>query len=244
MLLPMIAGLMVTSIGSGQIISRTGRYKIFMQIGIVLATAMVALLATLTPESSYVYEAIIMVFLGAGLGVVMPVMNLAVQNEFKQHELGAATSSSQLFRSLGSTVGTAIFGAVLVTGLTGALGAGIQDDAYVKTLSNSPTASKIGDLKDSNTLLNLNMPDTKNKITNGFETAVKDLPAPVKEKAIEKFKDDQAQYASKLTHAFSDSLQRIFITSTILMLVASVLVFSLKEKPLHAAKPDETPGEA
>jgi EmrB/QacA subfamily drug resistance transporter len=244
MLLPMIAGLMFTSIGSGQIISRTGRYKIFMQVGIVLATAMVALLATLTPESSYLYEAIIMVFLGAGLGVVMPVMNLAVQNEFEQHELGVATSSSQLFRSLGSTVGTAIFGAVLITGLTGALGNGIGDDAYIKTLASSPATNRIGDLKDSNTLLNLNMPDTKNKITTGFETAVKDLPAPAKEQALTNFKNDQAQYANKITHAFSDSLQRIFITSTVLMLAATVLVFSLKEKQLHSASPLDTPGEA
>src|SRR5690606_15731237 len=69
MLLPMIAGLMFTSIVSGQIIARTGRYKIFMQVGIVLATVMVALLTTLTPESSYAYEAVLMLLLGAGLGV-------------------------------------------------------------------------------------------------------------------------------------------------------------------------------
>jgi len=244
MLLPMIAGLMITSIGSGQIISKTGRYKIFMQIGIVLATAMVALLATLTPESSYLYEAIIMVFLGAGLGVVMPVMNLAVQNEFKQHDLGAATSSSQLFRSLGSTIGVAVFGAVLTTGLTNALGTSVQNDAYIQTLAKSPISSKMGDLDDSNTLLNLNMPDTKQKITDGFESATKDLPTAVKEKALTKFHQDQDAYSSKITHAFSDSLQRIFITSTILMFAAAVLVFSLKEKQLHAASPEETPGEA
>ena len=244
MLLPMIAGLMLTSIGSGQIISRTGRYKIFMQIGIVLATAMVALLATLTPESTYLYEAVIMTLLGAGLGVVMPVMNLAVQNEFEQHDLGAATSSSQLFRSLGSTIGVAVFGAVLTTGMTGALGGGIQNDSYVKTLASSPVARNIGDLKDTDTLLNLNMPDTKQKITSGFESAVKDLPAPTQEQVVMQFKNDQANYAGKITHAFSDSLRQIFITSTLLMLAAAVLVFSLKEKRLHSASPLDTPGEA
>lgn len=241
MLLPMIAGLMVSSIGSGQIIARTGRYKLFMQIGIVLATAMVALLATLTPQSSYIYEAIIMVFLGAGLGIVMPVMNLAVQNEFEQSELGVATSSNQLFRSLGSTIGIAVFGALLTQGITNGL-ANIQNDSYLQSLRQSPEVSKIGSFSDSNTLLNLNMPDTKEKITDGFTTSVEKLPEPVRQKATEDFTQKQAGYADKITTAFSDSLQRIFMVSAVLMLGASVLVFMIKEKPLKAASPEQTPG--
>lgn len=241
MLLPMIAGLMFTAITSGQIISRTGRYKIFMQVGIVLATAMIALLTTLTPESGYLYEAVIMVFLGAGLGVVMPVMNLAVQNEFEQHELGAATSSSQLFRSLGSTIGVAVFGAVLTSGLTAGL-ANIQSDAYLQSLRQSPEVSKIGNLEDSNTLLNLNMPETKSKITDGFEQSTAQLPEPVREKTASQFDTNQEAYSSKITHAFSDSLQRIFIVSSVLMLLAAVLVFMIREKPLQAADPETAPG--
>lgn len=241
MLLPMIAGLMVTSITSGQIISRTGRYKIFMQVGIVVATIMVALLSTLTPETPYLYEAIIMLFLGAGLGVVMPVMNLAVQNEFKQHEIGAATSSSQLFRSLGSTIGVALFGAMLTAGLTGGL-TNIQDNAYVQTLKQDPEVSKIGDLNDSNTLLNLNMPDTKEKITTGFDQGIEKLPEPTREQLKSKFESNKEEYSDTITHAFSDSLAHIFRVSAVLMLLAAVLVFMLKEKPLQAAKPDRAPG--
>ena len=241
MLLPMMAGLMTTSIVSGQIISRTGRYKIFMQIGIVLATAMVFALSTLTPESNYAYEAVIMVLLGAGLGVVMPVMNLAVQNEFKQHDLGAATSSSQLFRSLGSTVGVALFGAMLTAGLTSGL-ADAQHDDYVNSLSKSEAVQQMGDLHDSNTLLNLNMPDTKDKITDGFEESVKNLPAPAREQATKQFEKSQDEFAYDVTHAFSDSLQHIFRISSVLMLIAAVLVFALKEKPLKAASPDQSPG--
>lgn len=243
MLLPMIAGLMVTSIGSGQIISKTGRYKIFMQVGIVLATVMVFALSTLTPDTPYVYEAVIMLLLGAGLGVVMPVMNLAVQNEFKQHELGVATSSSQLFRSLGSTVGIAVFGAMLTAGLAGNL-TNIQSDAYLQMLKQNPAASKIGDLNDSNTLLNLNMPDTKHTITESFESSVEKLPASVKESATKTFTEEQSEYAHKITQAFSDSLQRIFLVSSVLMLIASVLVFMVKERPLPSAKSDQTPGIA
>jgi EmrB/QacA subfamily drug resistance transporter len=243
MLLPMIVGLMITSISSGQIISRTGRYKIFMQVGIVLATVMVFALSTLTPDSSYWYEAVIMVLLGAGLGVVMPVMNLAVQNEFKQHELGAATSSSQLFRSLGSTIGIAVFGAMLTAGLTNGL-TNIQSDAYLQLLKQNPEASKIGDFNDSNTLLNLNMPDTRGRITDGFDQSVEKLPAPIREQATKHFTDEQNEYSDKITQAFSDSLQRIFITSSVLMLFAAVLVFSIKERQLAHANPDQTPGVA
>lgn len=243
MLLPMIAGLMAASISSGQIISKTGHYKIFMQIGIVLATIMVFALSTLTPQSPYLYEAIIMVLLGAGLGVVMPVMNLAVQNEFAQHELGVATSSSQLFRSLGSTVGIAVFGAMLTTGLTNGL-ANIQEDAYLKLLRQNPEVSKIGDLTDSNTLLNLNMPDTRHKITDGFSQGVESLPAAAREKATDLFMQEQTDYSNKITQAFSDSLQGIFRISGFLMLAAAILVFMIKERQLKSASPDQTPGVA
>lgn len=244
MLLPMIGGLMFTSITSGQIISRTGKYKIFMQIGIVVATLMVMLLSTLTPESGYLFEAIVMAILGAGLGVVMPIMTLAVQNEFKQHDIGVATSSSQLFRSLGSTIGIAVLGAVLTGGIATSLGPEIQHDDYVRTVASSPQANAIGDLKDSNTLIHLNMPTAKQKITSAFETQTENLPAAVKKTTTEKFHAQQEAFASKMTHAFSQSMSRIFVISSILMAIASVLVFLIKEKPLRSARPDETPGEA
>ena len=243
MLLPMIVGLMVTSITSGQIISRTGRYKIFMQVGIVVATAMVFGLSTLTPESSYMYEAILMVFLGAGLGVVMPVMNLAVQNEFAQRDLGVATSSSQLFRSLGSTIGVAVFGAMLTAGLANGL-AGIQDDAYVQKLAQSEVVQKFGSLESSDTLLNVNMPDTKQKITDGFNESVAKLPEAAQQQAREQFEKSQNEFAYRVTHAFSDSLQHIFRISAVMMLIAAVLVFMVKEKPLRSADPDQSPGVA
>lgn len=243
MLLPMVAGLMTTSIASGQIISRTGRYKIFMQVGIVLATVMVFALSTLTPESSYVYEAVLMVLLGAGLGVVMPVMNLAVQNEFSQKELGVATSSSQLFRSLGSTIGIAVFGAMLTAGLTSGL-ANADQDPYVQRLSHNSAVQQFGSLDSSDTLLTLNMPDVKEKITDGFVAGIDKtkLPDQAKVQAKEQFDHQQTEFTSKVTHAFSDSLQRIFQVSAVLMFAASILVFMLHEKPLRSASPEQTPG--
>lgn len=243
MLLPMVAGIMTASIGSGQIISRIGRYKMFMQIGIVIATCMVALLTTLTPESPYYYEAILMTLLGFGLGFVMPVMNIAVQNEFEQKELGVATSSIQLFRGLGSTIGIAVFGAVLTSGITANL-TNIESDTYVKSLAQSPVAEQIGNLNDPNTLLTLNTPDIKQKITDGFEESIVSLPPQAQNQARRTFMEHQAAYSYKVTHAFSNALRDIFITSAILMASAAVLVFLTKERELAMASPDATPGEA
>lgn len=244
MLLPMVGGIMFTSITSGQIISRTGRYKIFMQVGVVLATIMLGLLTTLTPEHSYTYEAVLILLLGLGLGVVMPVLSLAVQNEFKQSELGVATSSSQLFRSLGSTVGVAVLGAILTTGLANGLVPAAQNDAYIKTLAANPQTSKIGQFDDADILLNLNMPETKQQVTDGFTASIEQLPVEQRRTATDQFLAEQAIYADKVTHVFSDSLQKIFITSTVLMSLAALLVFSLKEKPLRSAHPEDTPGAA
>ena len=242
MLIPMVAGIMIASIGGGQIISRTGKYKRFMEFGVVLATVMIALLVTLTPETSYWIEALIIFALGFGLGFVMPVMNIAVQNEFEQRELGVATSSIQLSRGLGSTIGIAIFGAMLTAGLTSNL-AGVQDTAYVQSLKQSPAATALGDLDDANTLLTLNMPDVKAKVTEGFEKSVSSLPTAQKEAVTKQFQENQDEYSDKVVHAFTKSLQQIFIASAGLMFLASIVVFFIKEKELKHASPDVTPGE-
>ncbi len=242
MLLPLIGGLMLTSIGSGQIISRIGRYKIFMQIGFILATAGMIALTTLTPESVYMQEAIIMFVMGLGMGVAMPTLNLAVQNEFEQRQIGVATSSNQLFRSLGSTLGTAIFGALLTAGIVAGIGT-IQSTPYVQTLSSSPQVSKLGDINDANTILTLNMPSVKKEITAAAEKSFTDLPAPIASAAQAKFLEDQQNFSGTVTHAFSDSLKRIFIVASVLMAGSTVLIFMLKERPLKSAKMSDTPVE-
>lgn len=242
MLLPMVAGLMVASIGSGQIISRTGRYKIFMQVGTVVAAVMVALLTTLSPESSYAYEAALMSALGFGLGLVMPVLNIAVQNEFKQLELGVATSSIQLFRGLGSTVGIAVFGAMLTGGLTSSL-ATIADDPYLKRAEQSPMVQRIGRLDDPNTLLTLNAPDMKQQALEGYERVLEGRPESEKRSALGSFEQQQDAYGAKVAVAFSDTLRTIFAVSAVMMAVAAILVSLIHERELKHASPTATPGE-
>jgi Major Facilitator Superfamily. len=121
-LLPLMGGLLVTSIISGRIISRTGRYRLFPIGGTLLATIGMVLMTTLTLDSPlwqiYLYAAV----LGMGMGMVMQVLVLAVQNSVAPDSIGVATSSVTLFRSVGGSMGVALFGAmfshVLKSGLT------------------------------------------------------------------------------------------------------------------------------
>jgi EmrB/QacA subfamily drug resistance transporter len=111
-LLPLMVGLLTASISSGQVISRTGRYKIFPVTGTALAAVAMLLLSTLTPQTPRWSLSLYMVILGAGLGMVMQVLVLAVQNAAERRDLGVATSSATFLRSIGSSFGVAIFGAI------------------------------------------------------------------------------------------------------------------------------------
>lgn len=107
-----MAGLLVASIGSGQVISRTGRYKAFPIVGTALAALGMYLLSTLTVDTGTFQTGLYMLTLGAGLGLVMQVLVLAVQNSVAYEQLGVATSSATLFRSIGGSLGTAALGAI------------------------------------------------------------------------------------------------------------------------------------
>jgi EmrB/QacA subfamily drug resistance transporter len=111
-ILPLMAGLLVASISSGQIISRMGRYKIFPVIGTALAAIGVYLLSTIDPQTPRALLSIYMVVLGLGLGCVMQVLVIAVQNAVEQRDLGVGTSSATFLRSMGASFGVAIFGAI------------------------------------------------------------------------------------------------------------------------------------
>ena len=242
MLLPMVGGMTFASIGIGQLISRKGKYKLFMQLGFATATIAIACLTTLNPSSTYGFEAVVMIFLGMGMGVAMPVINLVVQNEFAQHDLGAATSSSQLFRSLGSTIGVAIFGSILTAGIVTSLG-DMSNNAYVKSLSKSAAVAKIGDLNNTDTLLNLNMHDIKSEINKQSTLAFAKLPAPIAKQAETQFKNQQKDFSTIIVKAYSDGMHTIFVAATALMTAATIVSFAIKEKPLRSAKASETPGE-
>jgi EmrB/QacA subfamily drug resistance transporter len=111
-LVPLMAGLLTSSIASGQLISRTGRYKVFPILGTAISAVGLFLLSGLDPNTGSLEAASYMLVLGLGLGFVMQVLVLAVQNAVPYAQLGIATSSATLFRSIGGSLGTAILGAI------------------------------------------------------------------------------------------------------------------------------------
>ncbi len=120
-LLPLMAGLLLVSIGSGQIISKTGKYRFFPIAGTALMTLGLFLLHLMGVGSSTFLDAIYMLVLGMGIGGVMQVLVIIVQNGVPHSELGVATSGATFFRSIGGSFGTAIFGAIFSNVLIGNL---------------------------------------------------------------------------------------------------------------------------
>jgi EmrB/QacA subfamily drug resistance transporter len=116
-LVPVMAGVLIGSIGSGQLITRTGRYKVFPVVGTAVAAVGMVLLSRLDAQSSTLYGAFAMAVMGLGLGLVMQVLVLAVQNAVGYRELGVATSGATLFRSMGGSLGTAVLGAIFTNRL-------------------------------------------------------------------------------------------------------------------------------
>ncbi|SEQ41881.1 drug resistance transporter, EmrB/QacA subfamily [Faunimonas pinastri] len=111
-LTPMMAGVLVSSITAGQIISRTGRYKLFPVAGTAVMALALFLLSRLSAATGVWTASGYMLILGLGLGMVMQVLVLAVQNAVPYHELGVATSGVTLFRSMGGSLGVSLFGAI------------------------------------------------------------------------------------------------------------------------------------
>ncbi|WP_370617288.1 MDR family MFS transporter [Mumia sp. Pv 4-285] len=130
-MLPLMLGLLLTSIGSGQIISRTGHYKAFPIVGTAVMAVGLYLLSLMDRDTSTWESSLSMFVLGLGIGMVMQVLVLAVQNSVDYRDLGTATSGATFFRTIGSSVGVAAFGTILTNALT-------------RSLSESPPATAAG----------------------------------------------------------------------------------------------------
>ncbi|MFF3327414.1 DHA2 family efflux MFS transporter permease subunit [Streptomyces sp. NPDC002889] len=111
-LLPMVLGLLITSTASGQIVSRTGRWKVFPVAGTAVTAIGLLLLHQLEASSSTWQMSVCFFVFGAGLGLVMQVLVLVVQNAASYEDLGVATSGATFFRSIGASFGVAVFGTI------------------------------------------------------------------------------------------------------------------------------------
>jgi EmrB/QacA subfamily drug resistance transporter len=133
---PMMAGLLVTSILSGNLISRFGHYRPFPIAGTAIMAVGLFLLSSIGVSTPTIKTAGYMVVLGLGLGMVMQVLVLAVQNSVDYQYLGVATSGSTLFRQIGGSIGVSVFGAIFSTNLASELASRVPRTVHVPTAAN------------------------------------------------------------------------------------------------------------
>lgn len=138
-LIPMIVGLMVASIGSGQILSKTGHYRIFPVTGTLTVAGGYLVLTFLTVDKPLWFLMIAMFLIGLGLGQLMQTLTIASQNAVEAHQMGVATSASTFFRQIGGTLGVAILLSVLFSALPGNITGTLQTDKA--TLTSALTAA-------------------------------------------------------------------------------------------------------
>ncbi|MER5771081.1 MDR family MFS transporter [Streptomyces sp. NPDC001985] len=144
--LPMVLGLLVASVWSGNAVSRTGRYRIYPIVGSVVMGAGLFLLSLMGPGTGAWLESLYMVVLGVGIGLSMQVLTIAVQNTVEYADLGTATSGVTFFRTLGSAFGAAVFGTIYANALTPNLTRAVAraarevgaDPAVIARLARSP----------------------------------------------------------------------------------------------------------
>jgi EmrB/QacA subfamily drug resistance transporter len=126
-LIPLMLGIVSTSIFSGKAITKTGKYKKFPVMGTTLMTVGILLMVTLTRETPFWQLAVFSILIGAGLGLSMQTIVIALQNSVDFKDMGVATSSNTFFRSLGSVFGTALFGSILTNRVTHYLHSGFGE---------------------------------------------------------------------------------------------------------------------
>ncbi|RNB74258.1 MFS transporter [Brevibacillus invocatus] len=221
--MPMSIAMLVTSALSGQIITKTGKYKKMAVGGLLVMTVGMVLMYFMEPSTPIYQLVLYMILLGLGMGIAMPVFSLTVQNAVAPQQLGVATATSQLFRNLGGTIGIAVMGSVMsasmttkMTPLSGTMGQGTASASADPAL-----AEKLALFSNPQNLLD------QPKI----EAALQSLPP-----------ESQALFTHMLDvirEAMSYGITTTFLTGAIVAAFAVVLALFLKEIPLRSGKGKE-----
>ncbi|MRX72063.1 DHA2 family efflux MFS transporter permease subunit [Bacillus lacus] len=219
----MTLGLVFSSAIGGQIISRTGKYKIQAIIGLAVTTVGLFLFTTMNAETSQGALILYLILVGLGLGIGMTVFTLTIQNAVAQSYLGVATASTQLFRSMGGTVGVALMGTILNQRMNDRIAELSTEMQSQQAPIDPQAAEQLSALQNPQLLLDHSQLD-----------AIKEnLPAdilPLFEAMI-----------SALQDALSFALSGVFWAAASIMLVAVVLTFFVKEIPLRSAMDAKKP---
>jgi len=212
-LMPMMLGAMVTSIGAGQVLAKTGRYKWLVVAGFACVVAGAFLLSRMGIATSNATLACDMVVMGLGLGIAMSSFTVIVQNQYPTHRLGEVSAGLQFFRSIGGTVGMAVFGTILTNRFASAMTANLP--APLQKYTSGPSAIK---LDNPQVLLSAG---AREQVQAGFA----------------KFGAQGEQLFNAFMHAVRVSLataiSNIFVLATIVGVIGLVVVLFLREDPLR-----------
>jgi EmrB/QacA subfamily drug resistance transporter len=226
-LTPMILTLVVVSIVNGQIMSRTGKYKAIAVFGMAAITVAFLWLSKVGVHTTNEQLVVRMIIAGLGLGIGMPVFNLVVQNAFDHSKLGVATSSVQLARSIGSTVGVAIMGSIMNNSLAHHLSAVANDPNTQKIAAFSESQTNLSSL-DANQLQAVVSPQAQH----AFTSKIAELPASNQPDALASY----AHFLNGVKSALASSISEVFLISGIIVSIAFFAALFLKEIPLRTAQ--------
>ncbi|MGH2494745.1 MAG: MDR family MFS transporter [Ktedonobacteraceae bacterium] len=221
-LTPMMLGFMFSSIVGGQLLSRTGRYKILAIVGFIVASIGMFLLSRMTAATGNGQVSLNMVVTGLGIGVMMSLFTIIVQNAFPFRQLGEVTAGLTFFRSIGSTIGVAVMGTIMTNSFQSTLQSSLSP-ALARAVPPS--------LQNPQVLLN---PAVLSSLQQQF--------ARQGAQGLALFHD----FFEAVKTSLATGIDNIFVLSLIAMLLGLVSVFFLREIPLrksHAAQPQTaTPG--
>nr|WP_265733209.1 MDR family MFS transporter [Rhodococcus fascians] len=218
--LPLVGALMIASIVSGSIISKTGRYKIFPIVGTALMAIAMFTFHYVHADTPLWQTMVVMGVFGLGLGSMMQPLTLAIQNAMPPKDMGVSTSAATFFRQIGATVGVAVFLSMLFTQLTpktgDALVAASSTPAFQQAVQSAATSA--------------------DPLESGFAKAIASGDESIAGSALQ-----DSSFIQKLDPAlaepfrigFSDAMDYVFLAVSILMLLGFVLVLFLKEVPLR-----------
>jgi EmrB/QacA subfamily drug resistance transporter len=222
-LTPMMLGFIVSSTIGGQILSRTGRYKVLALVGFVVATAGMFLLSRMDVTTTDGVVVRDMVITGLGIGVLMSLFTIVVQNAFPFHQLGQVTASVQFFRSMGSTIGIAVLGTVLTNQYQGALQANLP-----AALKQAVPPGRLAALQNPQVLL-----------APGVEAIIRQAFAAFGPQGLTLF--DQLLHAIRISLA--GAVTDIFVVTTGVMLLALIATLFLREVPLRRSNAPGAPAD-
>jgi len=257
-LLPMILGLMISSIVSGQLISRTGRYKIFPIIGTGFMVIGFLIFTTITADSNYLVLASAMLLVGLGLGQLMQTLTIASQNAVGARDIGVATSSSTFFRQVGGTLGVAVIFSVVFSVVGGFIKANFSDRGTLRAaldaalnpaIANAPANkaimskiydSIVGPIKQNlPAQVDLSNATSRQQVVDSVLAKI--TPGSTGGGGASASLDGNTSFLTNANHAlaapflsgFSDAMVRGFWVSLVVVLVAFILSFFLKATPLR-----------